>query len=61
MSGDCYCSRVLSYGAVGWSAVCDCGISDHNHLLFVIFGFDGGQNSPLMYVALLEGALGVKT
>ena len=22
------------YGAVGWSAVCDCGNPDHTHLLF---------------------------
>ena len=36
----CYCksSVTLPHGAVGWSAVCDCGISssscDHTHLLF---------------------------
>ena len=24
----------LSNGAVGWSAVCDCGFSDHTHLRF---------------------------
>ena len=24
----------LPHGAVGWSAVCDCGIHDHTHLLF---------------------------
>ena len=24
----------LSHGAVGWSAVCDCGIPFHTHLLF---------------------------
>ena len=24
---DCYCSVALPHGAVGWSAVCDCGIS----------------------------------
>ena len=23
----CICSMALPYGAVGWSAVCDCGIS----------------------------------
>ena len=23
----CYCSAALPHGAVGWSAVCDCGIS----------------------------------
>ena len=33
----CYCKRSMSllHGAVGWSAVCDCGIfPDHTHLLF---------------------------
>ena len=25
---------VLPNGAVGWSAVCDCGIPDHTQLLF---------------------------
>ena len=27
MSCDCYCSVALPHAAVGWSAVCDCGIS----------------------------------
>ena len=27
MSCDCYCFVALPYGAVGWSAMCDCGIS----------------------------------
>ena len=27
MSCDCICSVALPHGAVGWSAVCDCGIS----------------------------------
>ena len=27
MSCCCICSVALPYGAVGWSAVCDCGIS----------------------------------
>ena len=27
MSFDCYCSVFLPHGAMGWSAVCDCGIS----------------------------------
>ena len=39
----CYykCSVALPHGAVGWSAVCDCGISryvhDHTDLLFAIW------------------------
>ena len=32
MSSDFYVA--LPHGAVGWSAVCDCGIFDHTHLLF---------------------------
>ena len=28
LPGDCYCSVVLSDGAVGWSAVCDCSIPE---------------------------------
>ena len=24
---DCYCSMALLHGAMGWSAMCDCGIS----------------------------------
>ena len=27
MSCDCYCSMALPHGPVGWSAVCNCGIS----------------------------------
>ena len=27
----------LPHGAVGWSAVCDCGVPDHTHLLFCHF------------------------
>ena len=27
VSCECYCSVALPHGAVGWSAVCDCGIS----------------------------------
>ena len=27
MDCDCYCSLTLPHGAMGWSAVCDCGIS----------------------------------
>ena len=33
MSCDSKCSVALSRGAVGWSAVCDCGIPDHTHSL----------------------------
>ena len=33
----------LPYGAVNWSEVCDCGISDHAHYLLYLpvtyFGF----------------------
>ena len=32
---DCYCSVALSYGVVGWSAVCDCGISLSYSLAFL--------------------------
>ena len=32
---DRYCSVALLPGAVGWSVLCDCGISVHIHLLFV--------------------------
>ena len=28
------CSLALPHCAVVWSAVCDCGFPDHNHLLF---------------------------
>ena len=31
----CKCSVAVSHGAVGWSAVRDCGIPDHIHLLYV--------------------------
>ena len=34
MSCYCKCSVAFPHGAVVWSAVCDCGISDHTHLLF---------------------------
>ena len=27
MYRDCLCSVTLAHGALGWSAVCDCGIS----------------------------------
>ena len=30
----CKCHVALPHGAVGWSAVCDCSIPDHTHLLF---------------------------
>ena len=29
----CKCSVDLPHGTVGWSAVCDCAISDHTHLI----------------------------
>ena len=31
---DCYCSLSTPHSAVGWSAVCYCGISSHTCLLF---------------------------
>ena len=36
MSNGCYCSMSLIYGAMVWSAVFDCCISSHAHLLFEI-------------------------
>ena len=35
MSCDCYCSVALPHGAVSWSAVCDCDISQSNSLAFL--------------------------
>ena len=37
MSCDCYCSVTLPQEAVGWSAVCDCGIS-LSYSLFTGYG-----------------------
>ena len=34
MSCYCKCPVPLPHDAVGWSAVCDCGIADHTHLHF---------------------------
>ena len=34
----------LPYGAGGWSAVCDCGFSDHTRLLFQLFRHVDGKN-----------------
>ena len=34
MSCDSQCSLVIAPGAVGWSAVDNCGIPDHTHFLF---------------------------
>ena len=34
MSCDCYHSVALPHGAVGWSAVCDCGMSRSYSLAF---------------------------
>ena len=36
MSCNCLCSMALPHGAVNWSSVCDCGISDHTLLLFAV-------------------------
>ena len=33
---DCYCSLTLPHGAVGWSAVCECGISWSYSLFFTL-------------------------
>ena len=34
VSCDCYCSVALPHGDVGWSALCDCGISYSYSLAF---------------------------
>ena len=36
---ECYCSLSIPHSAVGWSAVCYCGISSHTCLLFQLFFF----------------------
>ena len=36
MSWYCVCSVALPHGAVGLSTMCDCGVSNHTHLLFTI-------------------------
>ena len=33
MLSGCYCSLPLPQGAMGWFAVCDCGLSGHTHFL----------------------------
>ena len=39
MSCFCYCSVALPHGAMGWSAVCDCGISlSYSLAFFLILG-----------------------
>ena len=43
MSCGCYCSLPIPRGAVGWSAVCDCGtvaFPGHTHILFGICEID---------------------
>ena len=35
VSRDCYSSVALPHGAVGWSVVCDCGISRSYSLAFL--------------------------
>ena len=37
VSCDCYCSVALPHCAVGWSEVCDCGISGSYPFTFFIF------------------------
>ena len=34
---DCYCSLPIPYSAVGWSAVCYCGLSESYLLTFPLF------------------------
>ena len=50
MSCDCKCSVALPHGAVGWSAVCDCGISWSYALTFcttrLSIGFLKFLNTP---------------
>ena len=43
----CLFSRVL---CLGWSAVCDCGISDHTHLLLFFFFFCYWLNRELFFI-----------
>ena len=49
MSCDCLCSLTLPHGAVGWSAVCECGISLSYLLHFVL----GPGFVMLVFVSLL--------
>ena len=41
VSCDCCCSETLLRGAVGWSALCDCGISKSYSLYFLTAWLDG--------------------
>ena len=38
---DCYCSIAFPQGAVGWSAVHDCGISWSDSLIFLVLSCSG--------------------
>ena len=38
---DCYCSIAFPHGAVGWSAVHDCGISWSDSLIFLALSCNG--------------------
>ena len=50
----CYSSKPLSYGAVGWSAVCDCGISWSYSLLFWSFHVYYNQNRSALLCKLVS-------
>ena len=47
MPFDCYCSVSLPHGALGWSAVCDCGISWSYSLTFYCAGRISMEFYPL--------------
>ena len=49
---DIHCSVALPYGAVGWSALSDCGISAHTHLLVV-----RANNMPYYHMTSRLGAI----
>ena len=53
------CSMTLPHGAVGWSAVCQCGISRSYSLAFlVLFSFlDGHMPRPFTYNVRCAGRL----
>ena len=38
---DCYCSIAFPHGAVGWSAVHDCGISWSDSLIILVLSCNG--------------------
>ena len=45
----CYCKFTVTLphgGAVGWSAMCECGIPDHTHLLSEIVFISSTSADP---------------